>query len=263
MDQFLTDYFKRINYTGSTDVSSETLYGLHTCHTLNVPFENLDVYNQKPIFLDKESLYKKIVHNKRGGYCFEMNGLFSFVLKELGFKVTDLLARVHYGDTFGPKVHQALLVEIQDEKWLVDVGFGRDGIIAPLLIQVGIDQQQFTQTYRLLTDPEFGFVLQIKIGDNYCPMYAFKPEACYPVDFMVSSHFTSTSPTSIFVIKMFCTKPTPEGRITLVGDTLKVTTNGQVFESTIENEAEYHRLLKEYFALDSDNVDVSKMFLAE
>src|SRR5690554_2922341 len=92
-DAFVDAYFARINYQGDTDVSAQTLHALHAAHTLNIPFENLDVFLGKPILLDQDSLYKKIIQNKRGGYCFEMNGLFSIVLKELGFKVTDLLAR--------------------------------------------------------------------------------------------------------------------------------------------------------------------------
>jgi len=90
----LDAYFERINYSGSKEPIEETLNDIHICHTLNVPFENLDVFYGKPPLLDEVSLYNKIVKNRRGGYCFEMNGIFSVALKSMGFRVTNLLARV-------------------------------------------------------------------------------------------------------------------------------------------------------------------------
>jgi N-hydroxyarylamine O-acetyltransferase len=108
----LDKYLERINYSGSTKATEETLHDLHVCHTLNVPFENLDVFYNMPPLLDEFSLYNKIVLNRRGGYCFEMNGIFSIVLKKMGFKVTDLLARVTIdGTNYTAKTHQVLLVE--------------------------------------------------------------------------------------------------------------------------------------------------------
>src|SRR4030042_526859 len=164
----LDSYLERIGYTGGTGVSEETLRGLHIAHTLNIPFENLDVYYGKPVLLDEGSLFNKIVKNRRGGYCFEMNGLFSTVLQKLGFNVINLLARGTIdGINFTARTHQVLLVEINDRKWLADVGFGNDGIIAPLLFQEVLDQQQFAHTYRLCEDPKRRFVLQKKIEDKY------------------------------------------------------------------------------------------------
>lgn len=249
----ISAYLERIKYEGKIDISYETLYSLHIAHTLNIPFENLNVYYRKPILLDRESLYKKIVENKRGGYCFEMNGLFSIILKELGFKVTDLLARVTVdGKTYTAKTHQALMVEIDDKRWLVDVGFGRDGIIAPLLLEVGIDQKQFSHIYRLIKDSKYGYVLQNKVGDEYRYMYAFTLDKCYPEDYVMSSHFTSTFPESWFTKMKFCTTPTKEGRITLTDEYFKVIANGQVSEKEISNNDEFNELLKKHFTIDLD-----------
>lgn len=248
-------YLKRINYEGKTDVSYETLYGLHVAHTLNVPFENLNVYFRKTVSLDRESLYKKIVENKRGGYCFEMNGLFSFVLQELGFKVTNLLARgTKDGITYFAKTHQVLMVEIDDKRYLADVGFGNDGITAPLILETGTDQKQFTHTYRLLEDPKFGYILQEKEGEEYRYMYAFTLEECYPADFIMSNHFTSTFPDSFFIKMKMCTIPTKDGRITLTDDHLKIVSNGEVTERQLNGDEEYNELLKKYFKLDLDRI---------
>jgi N-hydroxyarylamine O-acetyltransferase len=249
-------YLERIKYDGRTDVSYETLYGLHVAHTLNVPFENLDVYCRKPILLDRESLYKKLVEDKRGGYCFEMNGLFSIVLKELGFKVTDLLARgTMDGKTYFAKLHQVLMVEIDDKRWLVDVGYGNNGITAPLLLEEGIDQQQFTHTYRLLKDPKYGYALQKKEGEQYNYMYAFTLEECVPMDYLLSNHFTATFPESFFIKMKFCTMPTKEGRITLTGDNFKVIANGEVTETKLSGGNEFNELLKKHFLLDFDLIN--------
>ncbi|AKN33767.1 arylamine N-acetyltransferase [Clostridium carboxidivorans P7] len=247
----ISSYFERIKYEGGRDVSYETLCNLHMAHMMNIPFENLNVYYKKPVLLDMESLYNKIVENKRGGYCFEMNGFFSFILKELGFKVTDLLARVAVdGKFYSAKTHQVLMVEIHDKRWLVDVGFGRDGIIIPLLLAEGIEQQQFGRTFRLLKDPKFGYVLQNKVEDEYNNIYAFTLEECYPLDYVMSSHFTSTFHDSWFTKMRFCTMPTKEGRITLTDECFKAVENGQVSERNISNEAEFNELLKKYFGID-------------
>jgi len=252
----LDSYLERIGYTGGTGVSEETLRGLHIAHTLNIPFENLDVYYGKYVLLDEVSLFNKIVKYRRGGYCFEMNGLFSIVLQKLGFNVINLLARGTIGDIdYTTKTHQVLLVEINNRKWLADVGFGNDGITAPLLFQEVLDQEQFAHTYRLLRDPEYGYVLQKKIADKYISMYAFTLNKYYPMDFIMSNHFTSTFPESFFVKTRMCTMPTREGRITLTDNRFKTITKGDVTEKEIKNDDEFNRILKKYFKLDLDLID--------
>ncbi|NTW72763.1 MAG: arylamine N-acetyltransferase [Eubacteriaceae bacterium] len=251
----ISNYLKRIKYEGKTDVSYETLRDLHVAHTLNVPFENLDVYYGKPILLDKEVLFEKIVENKRGGYCFEMNGLFSFVLQEMGFKVRNLLARVtRDGKTYFAKTHQVLMVEIDDKRYLADVGFGMDGLTAPLELVTGVDQQQFTHTYRLLEDPKLGYILQKKSGEEYQYLYAFTLEECSPLDYLMSNHYTATFPESLFVQMKFCTMPMKDGRITLTDKHFKVMKQDQVSETALSSDAEFKELLKKHFQLDLDQV---------
>lgn len=247
-------YLERINYNGEVDATYETLYNLHVAHTLNVPFENLDVFFRRPILLDKDSLFKKIVEDQRGGYCFEMNGLFAFVLEELGFKVTNLLARGTRdgGITYTAKVHQVLMVEIDEKKWLVDVGYGMNGLTAPLLLETGVDQKQFTHTYRLIENPKGGYILQNKIGNDYIYMYAFTLDECSPMDYLMSNHFTATFPESFFIQMKMCTMPTEQGRITLTDQHFKVIENGEVTETELLNDEEYNKYLKEHFKLDLD-----------
>ena len=253
MDESIKKYLERIKYEGSLEVSYETLYGIHVRHALSIPFENLDVYNRKPIFLGKEILFQKIVENGRGGYCFEMNGLLSIVLKELGFKVTDLLARACLeGEIFFAKLHHVMLVEIEDKKWLVDVGFGGEGITAPVLIEEGVEQKQFVNTYRIKTNPAFGYVLQRKVEDEYINLYAFTTEECIPVDFVVANHFTSTFPESFFLKERFCTIPTEKGRITLTQGHFKVVEGEKVAETKITDDKEFYELLKMNFHISME-----------
>ena len=118
-------YLKRIGYRGPLTPHIDVLRRLHRRHLLSVPFENLDIRAGRPIVLDQKLLYKKIVGNRRGGYCYELNGCFAWLLKCLGFKVSMLSARVARKDGgFSPEFdHLTLLVRL-GERWLVDVGFG-------------------------------------------------------------------------------------------------------------------------------------------
>lgn len=249
----LESYFERIAYSGDVDTSEQALRGIHIAHTLNVPFENLDVFYKRPVRLDEASLYRKIVENRRGGYCFEMNGIFSLALKKIGFKVSNLLARVTIdGINYTAKTHQVILVETGSKRWLVDVGFGNDGIMAPLLIDENSDQKQFSHIYRVIKDPGLGYVLEKKEGDNYNRLYAFTLDECSPEDFEMSNHYTATYPESFFLMMRMCTMPTKKGRITLTDDQFKVVNNGDITEKAINNDDEYNRYLKEYFSLDLD-----------
>ncbi|NLD35861.1 MAG: arylamine N-acetyltransferase [Desulfatiglans sp.] len=255
----LEKYFERINYTGGTKATEETLHDLHICHTLNVPFENLDVFYSMPPLLDEFSLYNKIVLNRRGGYCFEMNGIFSIVLKKMGFKVTDLLARVTIdGVNYTTRTHQVLLVETGNTRWLADVGFGNDGLIAPLHLDIEGGQIQFAHEYRVIKETRFGgYLLQKKGGDTFNSLYAFTLEACSPDDFVMSNHFTATFPGSFFKMMRMCTMPTREGRITLTDTHFKVVKNGDISETGLKN-GEFQLLLKQHFSLDLDHVKTVK-----
>ena len=247
----LDSYFERTNYKGSTEASEGTLRDIHIAHTLNVPFENLDVFYRRPILLDGASLHKKIVSERRGGYCFEMNGIFSLVLQEMGFKVTNLLARVAVdGIHYTTKTHQAVLVETGGNTWLADVGFGNDGIIAPLILEENTEQRQFAHTYRLITSPTLGYVLQKKTGEKYNSLYAFTLDECSPDDFLMSNHFTATFPESFFLTMRMCTMPTKDGRITLTDNHFKVVKKDDVLDTPIAHDDEFSALLKVHFGLD-------------
>ena len=243
-------YFKRIEYSGPTDVTIETLRGLHIAQVMKVPFENLDILNQKPISLEIDDLFKKIVTNKRGGYCFEMNGLFSFVLKKLGFQVKNLLARV-WKDGFesSGKTHQVMLVEIDGQNWLCDVGFGGNGPVSPILLEEGFEQEDFMRRYQITRDPIYGYILQFKIKDVFQAVYAFTLDECYPQDYTIANYYTSTHPSSFFRQALICTKPTEDGRVTLFDHQLKIAGKESETEIAFDSDEEIQEALQNHFGI--------------
>jgi len=156
-------YIKRINYKGSLEPTVETLRGLQLAHLQTVPFENLSIHAKEPILLQEDSLFEKIVMRKRGGFCYELNGLFAALLRELGFEVTMLSAGVAKNDGgFGPDFdHMTLMVSLE-ERWLVDVGFG-DSFQQPLLIDSRDVQLQGVRSYQINDDGKY-LVLKEKVS---------------------------------------------------------------------------------------------------
>jgi N-hydroxyarylamine O-acetyltransferase len=253
----LSKYFERVGYGGDAAPTLETLTELHMAHVFAIPFENLDVFYGRPVSLAPEALWRKLVQDGRGGYCFEMNGLFSLVLRELGFQVRDLLARRVIGDACLAKTHQVLTVEIGGARYLADVGFGSNGVAAPLRLAPGEEQTQPADVYMLTTDARFGYVLHRRKKDGaFAPMYAFTEEECCPADFEVANYFVSTHPQSFFRAQRFCTKPTRTGRITLTDDTLKIRENGAVIQRPVSGK-DFETLLELHFGLTLGFLDGS------
>ncbi len=148
-------YLDRINYAGPTSATVETLRGLHRCHMFAVPFENLDIGLGRKIVCDEDAFIRKIVGQRRGGFCYEMNGAFAALLRELGFRVTLLSARVasEDGGSSPDFDHLTLRVDL-DEPWLADVGFG-DCFVEPLHVRPGVEQLQGERRFRDCRRPWF------------------------------------------------------------------------------------------------------------
>ena len=157
-------YLRRINYTGSIEPTAQTLRDLQVAHLKTVPFENLSIHAGEPIVLEGEALYKKIVEQRRGGFCYECNGSFAGLLRALGFQVEMLAAGVaNRQGGFGPLFdHMALAVTL-DERWLVDVGFG-DSFLKPLLLDSREVQVQGTQSFRIDEDGDYLILLRRNEG---------------------------------------------------------------------------------------------------
>lgn len=194
-------YFRRIGFDGEARPDLATLKALHQAHASTIPFENLDVQMGLPVRLDLASLQDKLVRRRRGGYCFEQNGLFLAVLRRVGFEVMPCEARVRLGATsLLPRTHMLLLVRLEGLDWLCDVGFGGEGVLHPVPLD-GQAHAQFLSTFRVVeeVDGEGPRVLQSFRNEAWEDVYAFRAEERFPVDFEMANHFTSTHPESRFV----------------------------------------------------------------
>jgi N-hydroxyarylamine O-acetyltransferase len=217
---------------------------------LNVPFENLDIALKRPIRLGREALWNKIVVQKRGGFCYELNGLFAALLKEIGFHVTYLNARVYKQDGLGIDFgHLALLVEAPalPGRWLVDVGFG-DSFHEPLSFEETREQVQGLRAYRLEGAAAGINLWQKNYDGSWQRQYFFdlKPRR-FPLDYESACLYHQTSPRSSFTQGNVISRATPVGRVSLEESRLIITAHGQRLERPVASTEEYTALLKQYF----------------
>ncbi len=248
MTDWIKAYLERINYRGSIAPTAETLRDLQLAHLQTVPFENLSIHANEPVVLDDESLFTKIVANRRGGFCYELNGLFAALLRALGFNVTMLSAGVAgaEGDFGRDFEHMALLVSL-DERWLVDVGFG-DSFLEPLRLDEQREQVQGSRAYRIIADGGSFILMQRVEGDDWKAQYRFTLEPHQYPDYAEMCHYQQTSPLSHFTQSRICSRATQEGRITLSEMRLIKTSKGRE-ERTLTSEAEYADVLREEFGI--------------
>ena len=231
-------YLKRINFQQKVAVTKEVLFELQRAHLLAVPFENLDIHYGTKIELNLDAIYNKIVNNRRGGFCYELNGLFFQLLKEIGFDVKIISARVFNKERgYGPEYdHLAIIAHVDNKDYLVDVGFGRFSF-SPLELSLGIE----------LTD-EYGKFKFDKYKDGYLrinqvengkliPQYIFKTKPLDFSEFEEICTYYQTSPDSHFTQKKVISISTIDGRITLNDTQLKITKDGieEVIEFNIED----------------------------
>jgi N-hydroxyarylamine O-acetyltransferase len=248
-------YLDRINYSGPLAPNAETLRELQVSHLLTIPFENLSIHAKQSIVLDDNSLFEKIVKRRRGGFCYEANGLFAALLRALGFDVTMLSAEVaNAKGGFGPDFdHMALMVAI-DERWLVDVGFG-DSFREPLLIDTRDEQWQGERGYRIESDGRYLILMQRDdVADGeWKAQYRFTLQPHEYSDYEEMCRYHQTSPLSHFTRGRICSRATPDGRVTLGETSLIITRNGERQERTLANEDEYATMLREHFGIVLDD----------
>ena len=256
MDSF--HYLERIGYSEALKPDAQTLRGLHIAHMFSVPFENLDIGLRRPIRLTVEALWGKIVVQKRGGFCYELNGLFAWLLKQLGFDVTYLNARVYnrQGELGIDFDHLALLVQNPGHtgRWLVDVGFG-DSFNEPLDFEERGDQIQGLRSYRL-EQVANGFVTWQKNYDGtWERQYFFDLGShIFPDEYTSACLYHQTSPNSSFTTGSIISRATPDGRVSLEDGRLILTRKGKRSERRVDNAEEYQALLKLYFGITLQEV---------
>jgi len=197
------------------------LIALHQAHLLSVPFENLSIHYGEPITLGEEALYDKIVRRRRGGFCYELNGLFAWLLRRLGFTVSLLSARVAQSDgAYSPEFdHLTLQVrDLDGADWLADVGFG-DSFRLPLRLLPDLEQDGGDScSYRLTVDAaDTSWLVQRHSETQWEAQYRFTLRQRRMTDFVERCHFQQTSPESHFTQRRICSLALPDGRVTLSG----------------------------------------------
>jgi N-hydroxyarylamine O-acetyltransferase len=245
----INKYLKRINYLDKKMIDEETMMLLHEHHVLHVPFENLDIHLNRLFDLKLSNIYKKVVINNRGGFCYELNALFCELLCNMGFKSRIIAARI-FDDlgNVGPEYdHMAIYIET-DKKYLADVGFG-DLFIKPLEMRDGI-LSDGRNLFKIEKINEQDFVLSMSSDQlSFRKKYTFNLNTVKISDFNQICLDKQTSPQSYFVKNTICTKPTPSGRVTLFNNRIIEKRGTDRFERLI-NESELKAELKTLFGFD-------------
>jgi N-hydroxyarylamine O-acetyltransferase len=243
----LSRYFARIGYGGETRPSLTTLRGLHRAHLLSIPYENLDIHLGVPLTLDPDRIFTKPVDERRGGWCYEMNGLFGRVLETLGFdvrRVSGTVGRAEHG--WRAQGNHLVLIVVLDRSWIADVGFG-DGFLTPLPLEPGSFTQSFLR-YRVSRDGPRWRVDNHAHGGADGFDFTLTPRRLE--DFATQCRELQTSPDSPFVRTLVCERFTRQGLVMLRGATLREVTADGVTSRVLQDANLFVSTLRDRFGLD-------------
>jgi N-hydroxyarylamine O-acetyltransferase len=249
----LATYLQRVGYRGPREPNLALLSALTEAHTRSIPFENLDVLLGRPISLEPAALFQKLVVDRRGGYCFEQNGLFLEVLRELGFQVAPLSARVRLQrprDFTPPRTHVFLRVELDGESWLTDVGVGALSLTSPLRLTVGTEQATLHEPRRIIQEGARLFH-QVRFGEDWQDVCEFTLEEMPPIDRELANWYTSAHPASHFKNRLIVARAAPEGRrVSFLNDELTLReADGAAKTRRVASAPELLEVLLEQFGL--------------
>lgn len=261
----LAAYFDRIGYQGQASADVETLRNVIAAHGRSIPFENLDPLLGVPVpDLSADALGDKLVTRRRGGYCYEHNGLLGYALDELGYGVDRLAGRVVWmkePDAHLPALtHNVLAVTVPDEpgRFLVDVGFGGQTLSSPIRLHAGAVQQTRHEPYRLLelptrNEPEYELAAQVR--GQWQPLYRFTTMPQPRIDLEVGSWYVSTHPGGVFVVGLTAALVTDDARINLRGRNLAIHRDGKTERTRFDTAAQVLEALTERFGINLADLD--------
>lgn len=251
MDSFTHLYMQRLQLAGSFAPDESSLRQIHKHHLLQIPFENLDIMNGRRLVLEEQKLWEKIVRHKRGGICYELNGLLGDLLRRLGYQA-DLLAAQVMEENGDPFDHALLLVCCGEDRWLADVGFG-DHFLEPLQLVENEVQRDRNGWFRLEQAAGEEYRLwRSRDGHEYTLEYTFTLRPRQLEEFQERCGYYELSPDSRFRRNRLCSLETETGRITLTEEKLVVTDAEGRQEWPVTDGAEYERLLRERFGIAAD-----------
>lgn len=246
-------YLERIGVRAPVAPNLQILRAIISAHVATIPFENLDPFLGISPALDIASVQRKLVHDHRGGYCFEQNRLLSDALRAIGFQVTDLAARVLWGQPEGAitaRTHMLLRVEADGKSWLADVGFGGNTPTGPLQLVPDIEQPTPHEPFRLIRRDDNDWRLQLFAADAWQTLYRFDLQPQLPADYRVSNYWTSTNPDSLFVTGVSAARAPAGRRLTLRNRQFaEHTTSGATTKRTLATAAEIRAVLQDEFLI--------------
>lgn len=219
----VSSYLERIGLKGEEITPSyDSLLKLQRAHLYTVPYENIDCMGKAPISLSEADLYDKVVVRRRGGFCFELNSLFEKLLLALGFSARSYFARF-WRDEVGIPIrrHRVIEVVIDGRKYISDVGIGAVSPRFPLLLEEGLVQEDFGESYKFIYEEAYGWVLYEYRHNEWQRYFSFTTEMNTDEDFEAITHFCKTHEKSKFNKKLMVAIKTPEGRRSIDGDTYK------------------------------------------
>jgi arylamine N-acetyltransferase len=250
----LDAYLDRIGYQGARTTTLAVLGQIQAHHLRTIPFENLDPLLGRGVSIDLPAVRAKMVGHRRGGYCFEHNGLMHDILTALGFTAKPLIARVIWmlpGDAPpAPRTHRLTQVELPDGPYLVDVGFGGQSPPGPLRLDTQTAQTTDHGTYRIVPSGA-GLELQMQTGARWSGMYRFALDETFQADFDVANWYTSTHPRSRFTQNLVASILHDGQRWNILNRVLsRRQPDGRVAEQAIDSPAALEKLLTEVFGID-------------
>jgi N-hydroxyarylamine O-acetyltransferase len=249
----LQAYLERIGIRTPVAPNLQTLRAIITAHVATISFENLDPFLGVSPTLDIASVQRKLVRDGRGGYCFEQNRLLSDALRAIGFQVTDLAARVLWGqpeDAITARTHMLLRVEVESRSWLADVGFGGNTPTGPLEFAPDVEQATPHEPFRLIRRDDSDWRLQLFAVDAWQTLYRFDLQPQFPADYCVSNYWTSTNPDSHFVTGLTAARAPAGRRLALRNRQFtERTTDGATIKRTLATAAEIRAVLQNQFLI--------------
>jgi N-hydroxyarylamine O-acetyltransferase len=267
----LDGYLARIGLGLLPPATAEGLATVQRAHRLAIPFENLDVRLGRGISLDPDHVFEKLVHKRRGGYCFEQNQLFLRGLTALGFDVRPLLARVWLmAEGVPPRTHTLNLVQLPDGPWIADAGFGGSYTPPMPLIDGAEATAPDGAAFRLTTDPDHGWLLlrngdpattDGRTGDGWQPQYSFTLDSVATIDLEMSNHWTSTRHGTRFTTLSVVSSCLPSGFASLTDRNYTRHNGDQHVEAVIESATAYRLRLNFVFGIVLDEVEVNGLGL--
>lgn len=246
-------YLERIGVRTLIAPNLQTLHAIIAAHVAAIPFENLDSFLGISPSLDIASVQRKLVHDGRGGYCFEQNRLLSDALRAIGFQVTDLAARVLWGQPEGAitaRTHMLLRIEAEGKSWLADCGFGGNTPTGPLELVPDIEQATPHEPFRLIRRDDSDWRLQLFAANAWQTLYRFDLQPQFPADYRVSNYWTSTNPDSHFVTGLTAASAPTGRRLTLRNRQFaEHITGGASTKRTLATTAEIRAVLQDEFLI--------------